>query len=201
MRWWINVLITGGLLVFGGYIGSLFNDGKIISPPNLCWSAIVVFFAILTQFYINKTDKLEDEVKTYRDEMSAMMLTKRADGSKSFDITFDPQNFTGAFLKDSNYVCHIIINSPIKLDIAPDLVISTLTPWTIILGGNTISPVEHAGEYKYFIKNNYIKNITQKKYYVYEVNCLFTSSGEHKFTIAAETSEWNSKIQNSLEVH
>lgn len=201
MRWWINVLITAGLVVFGGYIGSLFSEGKIIALPTLCWSSIVVLFAIITQIYVNKADKLEEEVKTYKNDISAMMLTKRADGSKAFDITFDPQNFTGTFLKNSNYVCHIVINSPIKLDIAPDLVISTLTPWTIILGGSAISPVEHAGEYKYFIKNNNIKNITQKKYFVYEINCLFTTSGEHKFTIAAETSEWNSKIQNSLEVH
>ncbi|HDR7432661.1 MULTISPECIES: hypothetical protein [Bacillus cereus group] len=201
MHWWINLLITAFLIVFGGFIGSLFNGGNLVSPPTLCWAAIVVLFAVLAQFFANKTAKLEDEISTYKTDMSAIMLTKKIDGSKSFDIAFDPQTLTGTFLRNSNYACHIVINSPIKLDSAPDLIISTSTPWDITIGSQSISHIQHAGEYKYFINKDKVSNITGKKYFVYEFNCSFNTSGKQRYTLTAANSKLNTEIRNSLEVH
>ncbi|MGA5659911.1 hypothetical protein ACPCZR_10015 [Bacillus bombysepticus] len=201
MRWWINFLITVILIVLGGYIGSLFNGGKLIDTSTLYWSVIVVCFAVLAQFFAMKSSEFENEAKNYKDDMSAMLLTKKGDGSKTFDIAFDPQNLTGTFLRNSNYVCHIVINSPIKLGNPPDLEISTSAPWNITVGTLPIAPISHAEEYKYFINHSNITKIIENKYFVYEFNCCFNSSGEQKYKITAETSKLNGEIRNSIEVH
>jgi hypothetical protein len=196
---WINILLT----VITAFIGAKLGDWLQKPQDNLTilyWVFILALHQGYIQWLIMQNNGLKTEVQTLKDKVSELLILKKTDGTKGYNISLHAHVLNDKFSCSSFKPLKVYITAPFSSDNQPALEIRSDSRFQIKVGNNVIHPQQHANKYVYFIAQTYLKQTyNSKKYFFYELQIQARDAGIHTVNFIAESENFKDEISQKFD--
>lgn len=185
----VNILITVILAFIGAQLGNWLEKPQD-NLTILYWVLALVLHQLYIQYLIKQNDDLSNDVQLHKDKISSLLILKKTDGTKTYNISLHTNAYDDKFHCAYFRSLKVYITAPFSSNDLPDLEIRSESRFEIKVGNDIIVPKQHANKYVYFISREKLNNTYRsKKYFMYDLQIQARDIGANQINFIAESKD------------
>lgn len=190
---WISIIFQLILLITGSLLGEAYNNSLY-----LYWLIAMAALTIFSQFLISSLIKVNNELKLYKERVSAFSTLKENAANDAVQIAVFPEK---RVIIGQDVKLELFLTSTYPLDSSPDIKLITQSEWNVTISNQTQLGKRYAGNYEYVLFDPSFMEIKEEKFLKVNFFVKFTNHGMKNFLIEFNNGSTRGSLTTSLKVH